>query len=77
MTNYSPKYKRKKHPFIIRLIAIYRILFCRNFILIDCNELKVDDQKARRVRLLFRTDYDLESDQLTLKAAYLKSTDKS
>jgi len=71
MPRFSPNYKRSKHPLIIRAIAIWRVITCRNFILIDYSEFVKDGEKGRKVRPLYRTNYDSESEELTLKAAYL------
>lgn len=72
---YSPNYKRSKHPIIIRLLGLWRILTCRNFILIDFTETKTDGKEGRRVRPLYRSDYDGESEFLTLKAALLMKSE--
>ena len=72
--HFSLNYKREKHPLIIRLVALYRVITCRNFILIDFEEITKRTLPARRVRPLYRSDYDSESEILTLKAAlYMKS----
>jgi hypothetical protein len=52
----------------IRLIALWRILTCRNFILIDFKETITDNRPSRIVRPLYRSDYDSESEFLTIKA---------
>ncbi|MCK9293278.1 hypothetical protein M0P25_04345 [archaeon] len=67
----SPNYKREKHPLILRLLAIWRIITRRNFIFIDFYEEKIDGEDARKVRSIHRSDYDEESEFLTLKAALL------
>lgn len=55
---------------IPRLIAIWRIITKRNFILIEVEEFVVENnQRGRNVRALIRTDYSIESDLLTLEAA--------
>ena len=66
---YSENYVRNKHPLIIRIIAIWRILTCRNFILIDFYEFKENNENKRKVRPLYRTDYNAESEYLTLLGA--------
>ena len=71
MPRFSPNYKRSKHPLIIRLIALWRVITCKNFILIDYSEFIKNGEKGRKVRPLYRTNYDSESEQLTLKTAYL------
>jgi hypothetical protein len=71
MPRFSQKYKRHNHPIIVRIGAIWRVLTCRNFILIDFKEFEENGQKGRSVRPLYRSDYDAESDFLTLKAAML------
>jgi hypothetical protein len=71
MPRFSPNYKRTKHPLIIRLIALWRVMTCKNFILIDYSEFIKDGKKGRKIRPLYRTNYDAESEQLTLKAAFL------
>jgi hypothetical protein len=67
----SINYKRNKHPLIIRLIALWRIITCKNFILIDYNEYTKNGNKGRTIRPLYRTDYNTESEILTLKGAYM------
>jgi len=62
-------YKSNQSPIIGRLVAIWRIFTCRNFILVDCTVNK--DRGSRSVRVLGRTDYDSESDFLSLKVAAL------
>lgn len=69
---YDYNYKRSNHPIIIRMIALWRILTCRNFILIDFNEFERNGQKGRNVRPLYRSNYDADSEYLTLKAAILR-----
>lgn len=58
-------------PFFNRLRALCRILRSRNFILIEVQETTAGGRPARNTRVLCRTDYDTESDLLTLSAAYL------
>jgi len=74
MPRFSHNYKREKYPMVIRLICIWRIITCRNFILIDFKETTTDGKPSRKVRPLYRSDYDAESEFLTLKAAlHMKS----
>lgn len=73
MKKYSDNYIRNKHPLLLRLISIWRILTVRNYILIDYEEFNGDGKRGRKFRTLTRTNYDGDSDSLTLKAAYLKS----
>ena len=54
-----------------KLVAIWRILTCRNFILIDVNEIRVADRKGRSLRVLIRTNHTLLSDYLTIKGALI------
>jgi hypothetical protein len=72
---FSPNYKRNKHPIIIRFIGLWRILTRRNFILIDFYETTTDGKASRQVRTLYRSDYDAESEFLTLKASLLSKMD--
>lgn len=67
---YPSDYYRNTHPFLNRLRGVWRILTCRNFILIDFNEFERQGQKGRKVRTLHRTDYNKESELLTIKAVY-------
>ncbi len=67
---FSPFYKRNKHPLFVRITGLWRIVTCRNFILIDFVEFEKSGEKGRKVRTLYRSDYDSESEYLTLKAAY-------
>lgn len=55
----------------IRLLAILRIIFSRNFILIDQIKEPLNDSEKRICRLLRRTDYSDESDFLTLKMSIM------
>lgn len=71
---YSNNYVRNDNPLKLRFIAIWRIITKRNFILIDFEEYFVSDRlqgvkAARKVRPLYRTDYDAQSEYLTLLAA--------
>lgn len=68
---FSLNYKREKHPLIIRILALWRVVTCRNFILIDFYEEQINGEAARKVRPLYRSDYGAESEFLTLKAALL------
>ena len=70
-THYSKNYKRSKHPLIVRLVALFRVLTCKNFILIDYFEFIENGERGRKIRDLYRTNYDKESEQLTLKAVYM------
>lgn len=70
MKKYSINYIRKHHPLKVRLVALWRVLTCRNIILIDLVEIHdIEKGKGMRVRPLYRTDYDKESEVLTLKCA--------
>jgi len=71
MQCFSHNYKREKHPIVMRLLGIWRIITCRNFILIDFYEQEIDGKAARKVRPLYQSDYDSESEFLSLKAALL------
>lgn len=62
-------YKREIHPFFQRLKAIWYIISTRNFILVRVEETNVDGKKGRKVSPLYRTDYDGDSDTLTLTGA--------
>lgn len=68
----SKSYKGNTSPFLNRLRALFRVLFSRNFILIEVQETTVGGRPARNTRVLCRTDYGTESDLLTLSAAYLR-----
>lgn len=68
----SNKYKHNTRPFLNRLRALFRVLFSRNFILIEVEEIILEGKPGRSVRVLSRTDYDTESDLLTLSAAYMR-----
>lgn len=72
MKNKNKKSKSNSSPFFNRLRALYRVLRSRNFILIEVQETIVGGRPARNTRVLCRTDYDTESDLLTLSAAYLR-----
>jgi len=61
-------YSRQKHPILIRAIAIWRVITCRNIILIDFKESTKEGRPSRIVRSLYRTDYNRESEELTLMA---------
>lgn len=62
--------------YTIRLVAIFRILTSKNWMLIDgIKEYKKDGEPARCSRLLRRTDYDTESDFLTLKGVLFNNFD--
>lgn len=63
--------------FKMRLIAIYRIISSRNFILIDGISKFNDeeDKKIHRSRLLRRTDYNTEDEFLTLKQVIMSNFD--
>lgn len=76
MSRFYPNYKRKYHPFFVRLVAIWRIITCNNFILIDYSEFEENGQKGRKFRPLYRTNYDAKSEQLTLIAVYLSREEK-
>lgn len=67
----APNYRYNASPLLNRLRAVFRVLFSRNFILIEVKEKTVDGRPARDTRVLSRTDYDTESDLLTLSAAYM------
>ena len=55
------------------LFSIFKILSCRNFILIyDIEEFKTENNESgRKLNIARRTDYSNESDVLTVKAAFL------
>lgn len=77
-TKYSQNYKRNTHPLIIRLIGLWRILTCKNFILIDYCEFTRNNNKFFKIRPLYRTNYDSESEKSAIKGAYLmRSKNKS
>lgn len=62
-------YIRERHPFFQRIKALWCVLTTRNFIIVSVNEYEKDDKSCRTVRPLYRTDYDTESDVLTLRGA--------
>lgn len=66
---YSSNYKRKSHPLYMRLVALWRVLTCRNFILIDFKEFIVKGMDGRDIRTLYRSNYDSESELNTLYGA--------
>jgi hypothetical protein len=70
-----PEYHRNINPIINRIIAIWRIITCRNYMLIDYKEFEREGRKGRNVRTLYRTDYNKESEILTLKAVLLKKSE--
>lgn len=61
----------------MRLIAIYRIVSSRNFILIDgINKFNDEEgKKIHRSRLLRRTDYNTEEEFHTLKQVIMSNFD--
>ena len=65
------KNKFERSAFVIRLIAIWRVITCRNIILIDFKETEIDNKPGRTVRTLYRSDYGFDSEILTLQAAIL------
>lgn len=67
----------KIKSFKLRLIAIYRIIRSRNFILIDGLDIYYnDDKKGRKSRLLRRTDFPGdEEDFLFMKQSIMSSFD--
>jgi hypothetical protein len=73
---FSEKYKRENHPLILRFIAIWRVLTCRNFIFIDYYEFERGCEKGRNIRSLYRTDYDKDSELKTLEAAHYQKIKK-
>jgi hypothetical protein len=63
---FAPNYKRQVHPFIQRIIAIRHLLTNRNFILLtEIKEFVQEGKPGRIVRVIPRTDYDIESDYLS------------
>lgn len=67
----SKTYTRNHFLLTGRIIAIWRILTRRNFILVDYSEFEKDGQKGKKIRPLYRTDYSSESEFLALKGAML------
>ena len=63
-------YIGKNNSFISRLKSIYRILFYRNYILVNYTKTDVVDNKAKyKVKVINRTDYNTQSDINALKVA--------
>lgn len=59
------------HPFINRLICLWRVLTVRNFILIEVREAEVNGKPGRAIKVHRRTDYNVESDYYTIKGALM------
>lgn len=60
---YADNYIRKSHPLKQRISAIWHILTNRNFILIaGINHFEENGKKGTRVKTIFRTDNDSQSD---------------
>jgi len=66
-----------KKKLIGRLLAIWKILTTKNFILIhSVKEYTVDSESGRKFKIIRRTDYTDESDALTLKASFITLHEK-
>lgn len=74
------KIKRQKgqvNPIYQRLKGMWYLIKSRNFILVyDINEFVEDGQKGRSISILKRTNYNAESDLLTIKGAYFMLEEK-
>lgn len=59
----------------LKLIALYRVLTKRNFILLDNLIEPLNDKDTRKSRLLRRTDFSNESDFLFMKMGIMCNFD--
>ena len=63
-------YIGENNSFISRLKSIYRILFYRNYILVNYKKSDTIDNKTKYdVKIINRTDYNTQSDINALKVA--------
>lgn len=60
----SVNYTWTKHRIIARLIAIWRVVTCRNFILIDYSECIKDGERCVNQRSLHGSEYEMKVDPI-------------
>lgn len=63
-------YRRNIHPILNRILSIWHVISRRNYILICVKEFEEKGEKGRNISMDTRTDYGIDSDMLTLTAAF-------
>lgn len=67
----SRNYNRSKHPFMLRLIALYRVLFKKEFILINFKGGDYENGESKFfIEHMYRSNRDINYDILILHMAY-------